>query len=178
MAHPQKLHERHARRRHHIRQREAPGTSKKRGSVAAGGKRRASSRHCQALPRDARLALGLRLCHWGVAATDPQADGVVSPGGIGYDINCGVRLIRTNLDIKQLEGKQKHLWAICLRMFPAALALAGKIRLTVQEERTMLEKGRTVGQLSVNTGIHATSSLQKPPDFCNARTLTLQASAL
>ena len=45
--------------------------------------------------------------HWGygfpiggVAATDPAEGGVISPGGVGYDINCGVRLLRTNLDEK------------------------------------------------------------------------------
>jgi tRNA-splicing ligase RtcB len=41
---------------------------------------------------------GYGFCIGGVCATDPGEDGVISPGGVGYDINCGVRLIRTNLD--------------------------------------------------------------------------------
>ena len=49
--------------------------------------------------------------HWGygfpiggVAATDPAEGGVISPGGVGYDINCGVRALRTNLDEKAVAG--------------------------------------------------------------------------
>src|SRR5947209_19403155 len=40
---------------------------------------------------------GYGFCIGGVAATDPAAGGVISPGGVGYDINCGVRLIRSDL---------------------------------------------------------------------------------
>jgi tRNA-splicing ligase RtcB len=41
----------------------------------------------------------------GVCATDPEKGGVISPGGVGYDINCGVRLARTNIQEHELEGK-------------------------------------------------------------------------
>ena len=41
---------------------------------------------------------GYGFCIGGVAATDPEEGGVISPGGVGYDINCGVRLLRTNLE--------------------------------------------------------------------------------
>ena len=74
------------------------------------------------LPGIVKYSLAMPDLHWGygfviggVAATDPQADGVVSPGGIGYDINCGVRLIRTNLDVSQLDGKRKELVAKFIR---------------------------------------------------------------
>ena len=40
---------------------------------------------------------GYGFCIGGVWATDPAEGGVISPGGVGYDINCGVRLVRTNL---------------------------------------------------------------------------------
>ncbi len=40
---------------------------------------------------------GYGFCIGGVAATDPDEGGVISPGGVGYDINCGVRLVRSNL---------------------------------------------------------------------------------
>src|SRR4029450_10198653 len=50
--------------------------------------------------------------HWGygfpiggVAATDPEQGGVISPGGVGYDINCGVRLMRTELDWDAVKPK-------------------------------------------------------------------------
>jgi len=45
----------------------------------------------------------------GVAATAVDEDGVVSPGGIGYDINCGVRLIKTNLTYNDVKPKLKEL---------------------------------------------------------------------
>src|SRR5207245_5198315 len=41
---------------------------------------------------------GYGFCIGGVAATDPDEGGVISPGGVGYDINCGVRLVRSNLN--------------------------------------------------------------------------------
>lgn len=40
---------------------------------------------------------GYGFCIGGVCATDPEEGGVISPGGVGYDINCGVRLVRSNL---------------------------------------------------------------------------------
>ncbi len=57
------------------------------------------------LPGIQRASLALPDIHWGygfciggVCATDPDQGGVISPGGVGYDINCGVRLVRTNLE--------------------------------------------------------------------------------
>ena len=100
------------------------------------------------LPGIVKHSLAMPDLHWGygfviggVAATDPKADGVVSPGGIGYDINCGVRLVRTNLDISQLEGKTKSLVAKLFENVPCGVGSKGKIQLTVQEEKQMLEKG-------------------------------------
>lgn len=100
------------------------------------------------LPGIVKHSLAMPDLHWGygfviggVAATDPKADGVVSPGGIGYDINCGVRLVRTNLDISQLEGKTKNLVAKLFENVPCGVGSKGKIQLTVQEEKQMLEKG-------------------------------------
>ena len=56
------------------------------------------------LPGIVGHALAMPDAHWGygfpiggVAATDPDREGVISPGGVGYDINCGVRLVRTRL---------------------------------------------------------------------------------
>ncbi len=62
------------------------------------------------LPGIVRYSLAMPDIHWGygfciggIAATDPQADGVISPGGVGYDINCGVRLIRTYMMLERAE---------------------------------------------------------------------------
>ena len=100
------------------------------------------------LPGIVKYSLAMPDLHWGygfviggVAATDPQADGVVSPGGIGYDLNCGVRLVRTNLDIKQLAGKTKRLVGELFDNIPCGVGSSGRIRLSVQEEKEMLTKG-------------------------------------
>ena len=100
------------------------------------------------LPGIVKYSLAMPDLHWGygfviggVAATDPHADGVVSPGGIGYDLNCGVRLVRTNLDIKQLEGKTKRLVGKLFDNIPCGVGSSGRIRLSVQEEKEMLTKG-------------------------------------
>ncbi len=100
------------------------------------------------LPGIVKYSLAMPDLHWGygfviggVAATDPHADGVVSPGGIGYDLNCGVRLIRTNLDIKQVEGKTKNLVGKLFDNIPCGVGSSGRIRLSVQEEKEMLTKG-------------------------------------
>ena len=47
---------------------------------------------------------GYGFCIGGVAATDPAEGGVISPGGVGYDINCGVRLVRTGLGLEDSEA--------------------------------------------------------------------------
>lgn len=62
----------------------------------------------------------------GVAAFDLK-EGVVSPGGVGYDINCGVRLIRSNLTREELEGKLKQLVHQLQRDVPAGVGSEGAI---------------------------------------------------
>ena len=47
---------------------------------------------------------GYGFCIGGVCATDPAEGGVISPGGVGYDINCGVRLVRTNLTLAEVAA--------------------------------------------------------------------------
>jgi len=56
----------------------------------------------------------------GVAATDYE-DGVISPGGVGYDINCGVRLLTTNLSEKDIQPKLRKLADIIFRNVPSGL---------------------------------------------------------
>src|ERR1700734_1375313 len=62
------------------------------------------------LPGIQKASLAMPDIHWGygfciggVAATDPDEGGVISPGGVGYDINCGVRLCRTNLFYREVK---------------------------------------------------------------------------
>src|SRR5436853_7713969 len=52
---------------------------------------------------------GYGFCIGGVAATDPDEGGVISPGGVGYDINCGVRLVRSNLHFSDVQPRLAEL---------------------------------------------------------------------
>src|SRR5688572_23875492 len=52
---------------------------------------------------------GYGFCIGGVCATDPDEGGVISPGGVGYDINCGVRLVKTNLYLDDVKHHMKEL---------------------------------------------------------------------
>jgi len=68
--------------------------------------------------------------HWGygfviggVAAFDPKKGGIVSPGGVGYDINCGVRLLRSNLDAKK---EARHIEPLVDRIFSMVPVGVGK----------------------------------------------------
>lgn len=76
----------------------------------------------------------------GVAAIDYE-DGVISPGGVGYDINCGVRLLRTNLTESDVKPKLAQLLDIIFRLVPSGIGSRGKIRLTVNELDKVLVNG-------------------------------------
>ncbi len=64
----------------------------------------------------------------GVAATDYE-NGVISPGGVGYDINCGVRVLRTNLDEKDVRPKVRQLIDQLFTDIPTGVGKQGKIHL-------------------------------------------------
>jgi tRNA-splicing ligase RtcB (3'-phosphate/5'-hydroxy nucleic acid ligase) len=76
----------------------------------------------------------------GVAATDFE-NGVISPGGVGYDINCGVRLIRTNLSEKQVRSKLKELVRELFRSVPSGLGNTGALNLSNQQLDGVLSDG-------------------------------------
>ncbi len=77
----------------------------------------------------------------GVAAVDLEEDGVVSPGGVGYDINCGVRLLRTNLSRDEVVPKLKELLGVLFREVPSGVGSEGKIRISQSELDEVLELG-------------------------------------
>lgn len=78
----------------------------------------------------------------GVAGMDVEEEnGVISPGGVGYDINCGVRLLRTNLDEKDVRPKLKELIDTLTINVPSGLGSEGRIRVTVSELDEVLDRG-------------------------------------
>jgi tRNA-splicing ligase RtcB len=99
------------------------------------------------LPGIVGHSLGMPDIHWvygfpvcGVAATSAQ-EGVVSPGGIGFDINCGVRLIATDLLREQVRGKVDKLADELFANLPSGVGGAGMRQLTVGEMREVMTRG-------------------------------------
>lgn len=76
----------------------------------------------------------------GVAAMDAE-EGMISPGGVGYDINCGVRLIRTNLNEKDVRPKLKDLVTELFNSIPSGVGSKGAIKLNFSELDEVLVKG-------------------------------------
>jgi tRNA-splicing ligase RtcB len=76
----------------------------------------------------------------GVAATDAE-EGVISPGGVGYDINCGVRLLRTDLEKSDVEPKIQQVVETLFRNVPSGLGSKGKVRVTRDQLDQVLENG-------------------------------------
>ncbi len=76
----------------------------------------------------------------GVAATDVK-EGVVSPGGVGYDINCGVRLLRTTLTRKEMEPRIRDIVDQLFVDVPSGVGSKGKVRIDAGELKKVLSKG-------------------------------------
>lgn len=76
----------------------------------------------------------------GVAAMDVEK-GVISPGGIGFDINCGMRLCTTNLTFKDVQPKLKELVDLLFQRVPAGVGSSGFVRPSPQEFRELVEMG-------------------------------------
>ncbi len=76
----------------------------------------------------------------GVAAMDAK-EGMISPGGVGYDINCGVRLLRTNLNEKDVRPKLKELISDLFSSIPSGVGSKGAIKLSPSQLDEVLVKG-------------------------------------
>jgi len=84
---------------------------------------------------------GYGFCIGGVCATDPAAGGVVSPGGVGYDINCGVRLIRTNLELADVQPILVQLVNQLIRDIPVGVGQGGNHIFSPAELRVLMQEG-------------------------------------
>jgi tRNA-splicing ligase RtcB len=99
------------------------------------------------LPGIVGHSLAMPDIHWGygfpiggVAATRVE-DGVVSPGGVGYDINCGVRLLRTNLHEAEVRAKLEKLLTELFVNVPSGVGSTGKIKVGKKEMDDILTGG-------------------------------------
>lgn len=105
-------------------------------------------RNVAMLPGIVGPSLGMPDIHWGygfpiggVAAFDAD-QGVVSPGGVGYDINCGVRLLRSQLEVADIRPRLTELADTLLRNVPSGVGSHRRdLRLTVAEEHKVLREG-------------------------------------
>ena len=100
------------------------------------------------LPGIVGHSLAMPDIHWGygfaiggVAATDVK-DGVVSPGGVGFDINCGVRILRTNLTASEIRPKIKEIVEALYQGIPSGVGSKGIIKISEKELQNIMVKGR------------------------------------
>jgi tRNA-splicing ligase RtcB len=100
------------------------------------------------LPGIVKASYAMPDAHWGygfpiggVAAFDPEQGGVVSAGGVGFDISCGVRCLHTGLGLEQLRRHQERLADTLYRRIPAGVGSTGRISLSEGEMNAMLAGG-------------------------------------
>lgn len=99
------------------------------------------------LPGIIKNSLAMPDIHWGYGfpiggvAAMKKKGGVISPGGVGYDINCGVRLIRTNLTKEDVVPRLKELVDALFDKIPAGVGSEGDLRVKGKELDEVLEKG-------------------------------------
>jgi tRNA-splicing ligase RtcB len=100
------------------------------------------------LPGIIQYSLAMPDIHWGygfsiggVAATDPDIGGVISPGGVGYDINCGVRLVKSNLIMDDVKPRLEHLVNSLFNNIPSGVGSSGDIKASAKEEEEIFLKG-------------------------------------
>jgi tRNA-splicing ligase RtcB len=100
------------------------------------------------LPGIQKASLAMPDIHWGygfaiggVAATDPDEGGVISPGGVGYDINCGVRLLRSNLEWKDVNDRVRPLVDQLFRDIPTGVGQSGEYLFEKPKLKRLMEQG-------------------------------------
>ncbi|HPZ09576.1 MAG TPA: RtcB family protein [Candidatus Eremiobacteraeota bacterium] len=99
------------------------------------------------LPGIVRNSLAMPDIHWGygfpiggVAATDVRS-GVISPGGIGFDINCGVRLLRTDLIAEDIKPRMADIVEALFNNIPTGVGKGGKLKVDHKELSSVILKG-------------------------------------
>jgi len=117
-----------------------------------------------ALPGIVKASYAMPDAHWGygfpiggVAAFDPDLGGVVSAGGVGFDISCGVRTLHTGLKLTDVEPLKKQLADILFARIPAGVGSTGHLHLNPHEMDAMLKGG---AQWAVQRGYGWESDLE------------------
>jgi tRNA-splicing ligase RtcB (3'-phosphate/5'-hydroxy nucleic acid ligase) len=99
------------------------------------------------LPGIVNYSLAMPDVHWGygfpiggVAAFDLE-EGIVSPGGVGYDINCGCRLIATKLSLGDIKSRINDLTTALYQQIPSGVGSSGSVKLSGKDQKKVLEEG-------------------------------------
>ncbi len=100
------------------------------------------------LPGVVKEVYGMPDIHWGygfpiggVAAFDAKGDGIISPGAVGFDINCGVRLMKTDLRVEEVRDSIQVLTEVIYRTVPVGVGSRGEIRLGKKGLRKVCSEG-------------------------------------
>jgi len=117
------------------------------------------------LPGIVKAAYAMPDAHWGygfpiggVAAFDPDEGGVISAGGVGFDISCGVRTLHTGLKAADLAPIKQKLADRLFARIPAGVGSTGRLRLDAAEMDAMLRGG---AQWAVNRGYGTEADLER-----------------
>ena len=121
------------------------------------------------LPGIVQAAYAMPDAHWGygfpiggVAAFDPDAGGVVSAGGVGFDISCGVRNLLTGLTREDIYPVQKQLADLLYYKIPAGVGSTGPLRLNTDEMDAMLRGG---ARWAVERGYGRATDLERIEEY-------------
>jgi tRNA-splicing ligase RtcB len=117
------------------------------------------------LPGIQKASYAMPDAHWGygfpiggVAAFDPDRGGVVSAGGVGFDISCGVRTLHTGLGLKDVQAVKEKLADVLFHRIPAGVGSTGKVHLDRKGMDAMLTGG---AQWAVANGFGAADDLER-----------------
>ncbi len=119
------------------------------------------------LPGIVNYSLAMPDIHWGygfpiggVAAFDMD-EGIVSPGGVGYDINCGCRLVATDLTLADVKDKIKDLTTALYQNIPSGVGSTGQVKLSGKDQKKVLEEG---ARWAVKAGYGSLEDLETTED--------------
>lgn len=107
------------------------------------------------------MHVGYGMCIGGVAGFDLEK-GVISPGAIGFDINCGVRLLATDINVKDFMKKRKEVLHDLTRTIPSGVGRGGKVNITYKQLDSVLEKG-------VEWAVENGYGFEEDLEFCEER---------
>ncbi len=116
------------------------------------------------LPGLVGAAMAMPDAHWGygfpiggVAAFDPDQGGIISTGGVGFDISCGIRCLRTDLTLPEIAPKLDQLGERLFRTIPAGVGVEGDLKLSIDELDTVMRDG---AEWAVRRGFGSGDDLQ------------------